>query len=76
MKEMTLRGFDSWDRAVYTDLSGNIWKTAEPVTEKLSMDTEYIKKICLYDSDEFDGEPGWPLEEDFEILLVSKGEPR
>lgn len=57
MKEMTLIGYDGWDRPVYKDETGQLWKDIN-----LGQGEPY-----LHDADDFDGEPGFPIEEKFII---------
>ena len=49
------KGRDSWDRPVYEDESGKLWKDVEPRADK-------APKLCnaLYNA--FDGEPDTPME--------------
>ena len=58
MKALKFIGIDSWDRPVFKDQDGNYWKDVN-----LGDGTP-----SLHDSDDFDGEPGWPIEGDYEIV--------
>lgn len=69
MKKMYFIGIDSWYRAVYKDANENLWKTAAPVKNELIGDNEYINDLGLYDIDDFDGEPGFPLKEEIEVCV-------
>ncbi len=60
MKKLKLIGIDEWDRPVYQDGSGQIWKdvnlgSGEPALHSSADNT-------------FDGEPDMPLNEKFEII--------
>lgn len=69
MIKLKFYAFDSWDRAVYTDEAGRFWKTSAPVNAQLALDADHIKAMGLYDSNDFDGEPGWPMKMTIEIVI-------
>ncbi len=73
VKKVISLGFDSWHREVFKDEDAHIWKYTEP--GPLARE----RHETLYDSDRFDGEPGWPLnpEIDYEIVgSFQTGEPK
>lgn len=49
------KGRDSWDRPVYEDESGKIWKDVEPRADN-------APKLCSALYNAFDGEPNTPME--------------
>ena len=51
-------GWDFWDRPVYKDDLGNLWKDVNPRKDSPAE---------LYDADEFDSEPGWPIEAGIQV---------
>ena len=57
MKKLHCVGIDGWDRPVYQDETGNYWKDIN-----CGRGLPY-----LHDTDGFGGEPGWPVEGDYEI---------
>lgn len=53
MKEklhLTHKGRDSWDRPVYADPDGRLWKDVEPCSDRPA-------NLCSALNNEFDGEP-------------------
>lgn len=60
MKQMHFIGIDDWDRPVYRDDTGQLWKDVN-----LGSGKPY-----LHDSvdNTFDGEPNSPIKEQFEII--------
>ena len=64
VKKVVSLGFDSWHREVFQDEKGCIWKYTEPgLLPRERHDT-------LYDSNEFDGEPGWPMKPEIDYEIV------
>ena len=59
-KKLRFIGIDYWDRPVYRDESGDIWKDVNLGCGNPS----------LHDStnNDFDGEPGCPIDDEFEII--------
>jgi hypothetical protein len=54
-------GTDSWDRLVFEDNQGRLWKDVNL--------GRHPTQPYLHDCDgEFDGEPGFPIEEEFVIV--------
>lgn len=55
-KEMLLRymGRDSWDRPVYKDETGTLWKDVQPIAGR-------TPNLCTASNNEFDGEPDTPM---------------
>lgn len=51
---MTYKGQDSWDRPVYEDENGNIWKDVYPMRGR----SAYLHSAV---NNEFDGEPDCPF---------------
>lgn len=51
---MTYKGQDSWDRAVYEDKEGNLWKDIIPIRGNVAD----LYSAC---NNEFDGEPDCPF---------------
>lgn len=60
-------GMDSWDRAVFEDENGYLWKYTEPG------DLPYERHDRLYsaNNNEFDGEPCWPMLPDIDYQFDS-----
>lgn len=47
---LTYAGMDSWDRPIYTESGGKLWKDVSPM--------KYTKpQLCTSVNNEFDGEP-------------------
>ena len=75
MKKLMLSfaGVDSWDRYVYRDQNGNLWK---------HVDCGSPREVCIERSDtlysacnnEFDGEPDWPMGGDIEVVFEEPGD--
>ena len=63
MKKLSLIGVDSWDRPVYKDEGGQIWKDIN-----CGNGTPYLHDST---SNDFDVEPGWPIEGDYEIVAAA-----
>ena len=49
------KGRDSWDRPVYEDEAGKLWKDVEPNADR-------VPKLCSALYNAFDGEPDTPME--------------
>lgn len=49
------KGRDSWDRPVYEDETGKLWKDVEPNADR-------VPKLCSALYNAFDGEPDTPME--------------
>ena len=65
VKKLTFAGIDSWDRPVYRDESGQLWKdvnlgSGEPALHS-SVDND------------FDGEPDMPITGGYEIITGEAG---
>ena len=60
MKKLQYIGADSWDRPVYKDESGKLWKDVN-----LGMD---VPELCSSVNNCFDGEPDMPIRDEFEIV--------
>ena len=60
MKKLRFVGIDSWDRPVYQDESGQLWKDVN-----LGSGDPYLHSAS---SNDFDGEPDMPIEDEFEII--------
>lgn len=67
-------GIDGWDRAVFVTLEGCIYyKSVELMPhsnfKELSPEDKEILLCSLHTTDEFDGEPGWPVPRElFELV--------
>lgn len=63
---ITFAGMDSWDRAVFSSPDGRYFKSIElmphPDFSSLPGEEKEMLLSCLYDTDEFDGEPGWHID--------------
>lgn len=57
---MTFKGMDGWDRAVYEDPDGNLWKDIYP---KKGVPPQLYSAT----NNEFDGEPDQPFEGECEF---------
>jgi len=62
MKKMKLVGIDDWDRPVYKDELGALWKDVN-----LGKNTPYLHKAV---NNDFEGEPDYPIKAKFEIVDV------
>ena len=60
MKKLKYIGIDAWDRPVYKDESGILWKDVNLGSTEL-----YLHNSS---NNEFDGEPDMPIKETFEII--------
>lgn len=60
MKKLHLIGIDFWDRPVYKDGSGKIWKDVGLGNGPPSFHSS--------SNNDFDGEPDMPIKDDFEII--------
>ena len=60
MKKLRLVGIDSWDRPVYQDESGKLWKDVNLGSGEPCLHSE--------SSNDFDGEPDMPIKDEFEII--------
>lgn len=63
MKKLHFIGIDSWDRPVYQDESGRLWKDVNLGSGVLSLHSA--------SGNDFDGEPDMPMKDEYEI---TKGE--
>ena len=54
---LTYIGNDDWQRPVYEDQKGNLWKD----TEMESLKTKKVDKYNFCTSDEYEGEPDTPM---------------
>lgn len=59
MIKLKFIGIDGWDRPVYQDKEGNLWKDVN-----LGNGTPSLFATC---NNEFEGEPDYPLTEEFSI---------
>jgi hypothetical protein len=64
MKKLKFIGVDSWDRLVYQDESGQIWKDVN-----LGNGKPYLHSSV---DNEFDGEPDMPIKGEYEIIKDEK----
>ncbi|MFA6805725.1 MAG: hypothetical protein WCR17_07130 [Candidatus Methanomethylophilaceae archaeon] len=48
--KLTFKGMDSWDRPVYEDENGRLWKDVDPRKNRKA-------DLCTVQNNEFDGEP-------------------
>lgn len=55
--ELTFKGMDSWDRPVYVDSNGRIWKDVDP---RRGIAPSLFSSV----DDSFDGEPDCPFHGD------------
>jgi len=60
MKQLRFIGVDSWSRPVYRDENGKLWKDLN-----LGNGTLDLYKSS---SNDFEGEPDYPLEDEYEIV--------
>ena len=67
MKELKFVGLDSWDRPVYKDENGKLWKDIN-----LGSGTPYLHSSS---NNEFDGEPDSPIEGEYTIIDEYKENP-
>ena len=55
---LTFKGIDSWDRPVYEDQEGRLWKDTNPMED-------IEPHLCSACNNEFDGEPDCPFYGDY-----------
>jgi len=60
MKKLRLIGVDGWDRPVYKDEAGKLWKDVN-----LGSGTPYLHNVV---NNDFEGEPDSPIKEEYEIV--------
>jgi hypothetical protein len=60
MKKLKFIGIDSWDRPVYKDEKGKLWKDIN-----LGMGTPYLHSVS---NNDFEGEPDSPIQGEYEII--------
>ena len=60
MKKLRLIGIDSWSRPVYQDESGRLWKDINLGSG--------VPSLHSASSNDFDGEPDMPINDEFEII--------
>lgn len=60
MKKLRIIGIDYWDRPVYQDESGRLWKDVNCGAGKPSLHSAV--------NNDFDGEPDMPINGEFEII--------
>jgi len=65
MKKLHFIGVDGWDRPVYKDESGCLWKDVN-----LGNGTPYLHSVV---NDDFDGEPDAPIQGEYEIIDANDG---
>lgn len=65
MREKVLRflGMDSWDRPVYEDENGKLWKDVDPRKGR-------VAELCTSCNNEFDGEPDCPMKSEIVCKYV------
>ena len=63
IKAVKFVGADGWGREVYKDENGCFWKYTEPG------ETPRERHDRLYDTDEPDGEPGFPMRPDIDYRI-------
>ena len=68
MKRLHFVGVDSWDREVYEDENGKIWK----YSEYGEMPRERHDTLYTSTGNDFDGEPCWPMNPDYDYEIVEK----
>jgi hypothetical protein len=64
MKELWFIGIDFWDRPVYQDTAGQLWKDVN-----LGCGDPYLHSAS---DNDFDGEPDMPIKSEFEIIKTTK----
>lgn len=64
MLKLQLIGVDNWDRPVYKDDKGRLWKDVN-----LGCGTPYLHRAV---NDDFDGEPDYPISGEYEIIEAVK----
>jgi len=64
MKKLKHIGIDSWNRPVYEDESGRLWKDVNLGRSVASLYSALNNK--------FDGEPDIPIKSDFEIMKMEE----
>ena len=71
VKKLQFLGVDSWDRMVFKDEDGYVWKCTEPG------ENPYEVHDRLYSStnNDFDGEPCWPMSPDIDYQVKTAGSP-
>jgi len=60
MRKLTFIGIDDWDRPVYKDETGKLWKDVN-----LGNGNPYLHSSS---NNEFDGEPDTPIKGEYEII--------
>jgi hypothetical protein len=65
MRNLRFVGIDSWDRPVYRDESGQLWKDVNLNEGDPSI---YSVADDYFDNDNFNGEPDIPIKDEFEII--------
>ena len=60
MRQLNYIGTDSWERPVYKDGTGKLWKDVNLGDREPS--------LCSSADNDFDGEPDMPIEETYEII--------
>lgn len=56
-------GMDSWDRPVYEDENGTLWKDTSP-------GRIFGPHLCTSVDNTFDGEPDMPMQDGAEVVFV------
>lgn len=67
MRKLKFVGLDSWDRPVYTDEKGKLWKDIN-----LGQSAPYLHSAT---NNEFDGEPEYPIKDECIIVDEYKESP-
>lgn len=65
IKKIRFVRIDSWDRMVFKDESGNIWKYTEPGEQPY----ERHERLYTSTNNDFDGEPCWPMSPDIDYQV-------
>ena len=65
IKKIRFVGIDSWDRMVFQDENGNIWKYTEPGEQPY----ERHERLHTSTNNDFDGEPCWPMSPDIDYQV-------
>ena len=61
MRKLRFIGVDGWDRPVYRDEDGELWKDVN-----LGSGTPYLHNVAP--RGDFDGEPDSPIKDEYEII--------
>lgn len=64
-KKLTYLGMDSWNRPVYEDEEGRLWKDVDYRKRFLS-----DRNICSAYMNEFEGEPDCHISEKYQLIFI------